>query len=214
MWITKKEAISIIAVSIILGFIISLIETLSIFLIALLTIFLVIIINVAAKKFISYYFEAETEVELWEIIHYLPWIFGFKKPRKFKKPFPAGAFIPIIIKIISFGYLNWLACLVFEVKPKVYRAAKRHGLYKFSEMTEYHLALIAAAGIAANLVFAIIGYLIGVPLFTKLNLYYAFWNMLPISSLDGNKIFFGSLTLWIFLVCIVLVGLFFGIFIV
>ena len=53
----------------------------------------------------------------------------------------------------------------------------------------------------------IISYLLGYPDFARLNLYLAFFNMIPISDLDGNKIFFGSIVLWSFLATIVLIGL-------
>ena len=107
-----------------------------------------------------------------------------------------------------------MASLVFEVKPKSYRAAKRHGLYTFSEMTEEHMGYIAAAGIFATLVFAVIGYLLGFTEFSKLSIYYALFNMFPISSLDGNKIFFGNIVLWSFLASLVVIGLLFMVFIV
>ena len=68
---------------------------------------------------------------MWEIERY-----GFKPDRHFKKPIPAGALFPLILGGLSLGYFKWLASLVFDVKAKTYRAAKRHGLYAFSEMTE------------------------------------------------------------------------------
>ena len=89
-----------------------------------------------------------------------------------------------------------MASLVFDIKPHVYRAAKRHGLYSYSEVNESHIGTIAAAGVLTNLVFAVIGYLLGFAYFSKINIYFAFFNMLPISELDGNKIFFGNLLLW------------------
>ena len=207
----KKEIIAIAIVALILAVTISLLKSLEIFLYTLLTVLLVIIINISAKKIASFYLDSEIEIKLWEIKRY-----GFKAHRYFKKPFPAGAFFPIIFSAFSFGCLNWMACLVFDIKPKIYRAAKRHGLYTFSEMTEYHIGLIAAAGILANLIFALIGYLLGLPEpmnFVKLNILFAFFNMLPISDLDGNKVFFGSLVLWSFLASMVLIGLFCIIFI-
>ena len=100
----------------------------------------------------------------------------------------------------------WLASLAFEIKPKVYRAAKRHGLYSFSEVTEFQIGLIAAAGVLINLIFAVVGYLAGFPMFAKLNVWLAFFNMIPLSNLDGNKIFFGSLVIWSFLASVVLIG--------
>ena len=209
-----KEISIIILVSVILAFALSLTSglNLTVFLYLLLSLFLIIILNVSAKKVAAYYLESEIDVRLWEIERY-----GFKPRQYFKRPIPAGVFFPLILIILSFGYVKWLACLVFEVKPKIYRAAKRHGLYSFTEITEYHMALIASAGIIVNLVFAIVGYLIGLPKemdFSRLSIYYAFFNMLPLSDLDGNKIFFGSLVLWSFLATLVLIGVFYSIFLV
>jgi Zn-dependent protease len=200
--LNTKEIASIIAITLILGVTISLIKTFEIFLYTLLAVFIILMINLLAKKIASFYLGTEIETKIWEIKRY-----GFKPKKHFKKPFPAGAFLPIIITAFSFGNLLWLASLVFDIKPKVYRKARRHGLYTFSEMSEDHIGLIAAAGIVTNLVFAVLGYLIGFSEFAKLNIYYAFFNMLPLSDLDGNKIFFGSIVLWSFLAALVLVGL-------
>jgi len=73
-------------------------------------------------------------------------------------------------------------------------------------MTEEHIGWIAAAGIAANLLFAVVGYLIGFSELARISIYFAFFNMLPLSDLDGNKIFFGSRILWSFLAALVLIG--------
>lgn len=200
--INKNEILAIGVITLILAFTISLLKSMEIFLYTLLTVFLIIAINLIAKKVVSFHFGTEIEVKIWEIKRY-----GFKPSRYFKKPFPAGAFFPIIVTAFSFGYLIWMASLAFEVKANIYRKAKRHGLYVFSEITEGHIGKIAAAGVLANLVFSILGYLIGYPDFARLNIYFAFFNMLPLSNLDGNKIFFGSVVLWSFLASIVLIGL-------
>jgi Zn-dependent protease len=107
-----------------------------------------------------------------------------------------------------------MASLVFDVKAKVYKAAKRHGQFSFSEITEFQIGLIAASGIILNFILAIAGYLIGFELFSKLNIYYAFFNMFPISNLDGNKIFFGNLTMWAFLATLTLIGMIATIFVI
>ena len=200
--INKNEILAIGVITLILAFTISLLKSMEVFLYTLLTVFLVITINLIAKKVVGFHFGTEIEVKIWEIKRY-----GFKPSRYFKKPFPAGAFFPIIVTAFSFGYLIWMASLAFEVKANIYRKAKRHGLYAFSEMTEGHIGQIAAAGVLANLVFSILGYLMGYPDFARLNIYFAFFNMLPLSNLDGNKIFFGSVVLWSFLASIVLIGL-------
>lgn len=216
--LTKKEITSIIIVTIILAFSITLMQSLDFFLRTLLFVFLIIIINLTAKKIAGYYFEAEVETKLWEMKRYglLGAISkGFYHPsKKFKQPIPLGAIMPIITKVLSLGYLNWLASLTFDVKAKKYRTAKRHGFYSFSEMTEFHIGLIASTGILANLFFAIIGYLIGATEFAHLNIYYAFFNMIPISDLDGNKILFGSILVWSFLISIVLIAIGFTFFVI
>jgi hypothetical protein len=208
--LNKKEIIVLGLVTIVLAFSISLLELTSFFQ-TLLMVFLILIINISAKKIASFYLDSKIEIKLWEISRY-----GFKTYRHFKKPFPAGAFLPIISKILLFPFKNlvWMASLVFDVKPKVYRAAKRHGFYSFSEITEKHMGIIAAAGITATLFSSLIGYLLNFPDFARLSIYYALFNMIPVSDLDGNKIFFGSLVLWSFLAALVLLGLLFAIFII
>lgn len=202
--INKKEIAKIIIISIIIGFSLSLIKNLksSFLLTSIIFVFFALSVNVITKKITSYYLDSEIEIDFWEIKR-----FGWRKGSTFKKPFPAGVFAPLISSVLTFGYLVWMSCLIFETKPKTYRAAKRYNLYTFSEMSEYHIGLIAAMGIIANLLFAIIGYLIGYPFFSKINIWLAFFNMIPISDLDGNKILFGSPLLWTFLGTIVLIFL-------
>lgn len=175
---------------------------------------LVILLNIFAKKIMAYKLDSEIEMKILEMkkIGFT----GMSHIKHLKKPFPIGAFLPIFSKIIFFPFksLVWMACLVFDIKPRIYRGARRYGLYTFSEMTEYHIGLIAASGIVINLISAIIGYFIGFPLFARLSIYYAFFNMIPISELDGNKIFFGSLVLWSFLASFVLIGMLLAIFMV
>ncbi len=177
----------------------------------LLAVSVVILANIFMKKFIAYRLDSEIEMRVWEIGKY-----GFTKDKHSKKPFPLGAFLPIISKIVLFPFKSfvWMASLVFDVKPRIYRGAKRFGLYTFSEVTEYHLGLIAASGIVINLILSVIGYFLGFPLFARLNIYYAFFNILPLSEFDGNKIFFGNLIMWAFLASLVLIGMLFAIFII
>lgn len=171
----------------------------------------VILGNVFAKKLMAYRLDSEIEMKIWEVGKV-----GFTKDKNDKKPFPLGAILPLISKIILFPFKSfvWMACLVFDIKPRIYRGAKRHGLYTFSEITESHIGIIAAAGIIVNLILAVIGYFAGFSLFARLNIYYAFFNMLPLSEFDGNKIFFGNLIFWSFLASLTLIGLLMAIFII
>ena len=216
--LNKKEIIIILVATIILTFVVSMAESTQAVKYAFVSILIILGLNILAKKITANYYDSQIEVKLWDIKRYgLFGVFtrGYIHPsRKLKRPFPAGAFFPILFAFFTFGTIKWMASLVFDVKAKIHRAAKRHGLWSFSEMTEYHIGLIAAAGITINLIAAIIGYLINQPEFAKLNIYFAFFNMLPISDLDGNKIFFGSKILWSFLAIITLIGTFYAIFLI
>ncbi len=201
--LTKKEFFTIIIISLILGVIISLVETLNLFLTTTLMIFLVIVINIFAKKIIGYWLDTDIEVKIWELRQ-----FGFKKHLHFKKHIQMGIFIPLIFKFLSVGLINWMACLTFDATGKVYRAARRHGIYSFSEVTEEEMGWIAGAGIIANLLFAVVAYLIGQETFAKLSITYAFYNVFPIFDFDGAKIFFGNIPFWSFLAILSCIGIF------
>ena len=202
----KKELFSIVSVALVLGTIISIssesIEAWQSYIFkAIGVVFLVIMINVIFKKIMAHYFQAEIEVSLWQ---FRRWIYpagkgrikGIKPHEYSKNWFPAGFFFPLIIKFLSVGLLNWMACLTFDVKGTIYRAARRWGMYQYSEVTEHEMAWIAFVGIFVNIVFAILAYLTNLPLFAKVNLLYAFYNSIPISNLDGTKMFFGYEKLW------------------
>ena len=212
----NKKEISIVGLTIVIfafltNISLNLIEDWKVFLFSILTFSIIILGNIFAKKIMAYRLDSEVEMQLWETGKF-PLI---AKPKK-TKPFPMGAFLPIATKIIFFPFTAffWMASLVFDVKPRIYRGSRKIGLYSFSNVTEYHVGLIAAAGISVNLIFAIIGYFLGFPLFSRLNVYFTLFNMIPISELDGNKIFFGSRLLWSFLASLVLIGMLFAIFII
>ena len=202
---TKKELASILVTTVVLGFTASLLRSWTIFLYSALSILVILAVNITAKEIAAYYLETNIEIRPWEISRY-----GFKPTSYFRKPLPAWLLFPLILAVISGGYIIWLATLVFEPKPKTHRVAKRHGLYSFSEMSEYDIGKIATAGIAANLVFAVMGYLIGLPgemNFVTLSIWFTFYNMLPVSDLDGNKTFFGSRIIWSVLAIIILIAI-------
>ncbi len=207
--LNPKEIIYIALASVIFALVISFLDSMIYFFYTLLAVFIVIMMNVFAKKIAAFALDSEIEVKLWEVKQY-----GFSPSQKFKSPFPFGALMPLIVGLLTFGHVKWMASLVFDVKAKVYRAAKRWGLYTFSEMTEYHIGLIAASGIFINLFLALVGYLVGFSDFARFNIYYAFFNMIPISDLDGNKIFFGNIVLWSFLAIITLISFAYSLFVI
>lgn len=200
MKIVKKEEILVILGSILILALSASMRNLKLFFWTLLSFFIILIVNIGAKKITAYYLDAQLETRIWEVKNFIP-----RKNKETTKQFPLGAFLPIVSSLLTLGYLVWLAPLTFEVKPKSSRVAKRVGLYNFSEMTEDHIAFIAAAGIIANLVLALIGYFAGFESFASFNILFAFFNLIPISTLDGNKIFFGKQSLWIILSVITLI---------
>ena len=202
----KKEIGLVVITTLILAFTISL-RNLGLFLWTILAVFIAIMINIISKKIISYKLDTEIEIDLLELQK-----FGVRPHQHFKKPAPIGLILPFIVMIISAGYFTWMGSLIFNVKSKIHRTAKRFGLYKFSEITEHHTGLIATSGVIANLIFALIGYIIGFSIFAKVSIYLAFFNMIPISNMDGNKIYFGNILIWSVLAAITLIALAYTIF--
>jgi hypothetical protein len=160
--------------------------------------FIIIILNVLTKKITAYYYEANLKTKFWAWYQ-----FGFAKKAHFKKPIPM-LWLPLILSFFTKGLLNfWFGILEFDVKARTERVSRRHGLYRFAEMTDWHIAIIAVSGIVINIIAAIISYIAGFELFTQLSIFYASWALVPLSSLDGSKIFFGSKKLWLTMLIIV-----------
>lgn len=177
--------------------------------------FLIIIgANVLVKKYIAYLFETDLRTKFWSIYQY-----HFKKGAHFRAPVYM-IWLPIFLSLISKGFIKWIPLLEFDISPRIERVARRHeGMYRFTEIVEWHVALIVMWGILTNLALAIIGYLLGGSLpggetFARLNIYYALWSLLPISGLDGTKMFFGSRVLWFSFSVIVLLFFVFSFFLV
>ena len=200
---TKEQVAEIIIIfvaAIILGITVSF-PSLSAVISSIIYFIVIITVNIAIKKFISYYLEAKVTTRFWSWYQ-----FGFTKQAHFKKPIPM-LWLPPLLSFVSKGYFLWLAILEFDIKAKSERVSKRHGLYRFSEITDWHIASIAAGGIALNLILGILGYLAGFEFFAKLSIWYAFWSIIPISGLDGSKILAGSRALWFTLLVIIAIFL-------
>lgn len=196
-----KELLIIVIALLVLAYSVSLVD-LNMFFINLLLIAIIVAISLIAKKMTARHYETDIKVKFWGVQQ-----FGLRENWKFKQPFPVGIFLPIILSFASYGHFYWLAALQFDEKPLPGRRAKRHGYYSFSELTEWHIGLIAASGVIACLIAAVIAYFIDYPYFmnfAKLSFLYAVYSLLPFGKLDGTKIFFGSYILWSALVIIAL----------
>jgi len=204
--ITGKEILSLLLALIVLAFsnsfknIIS--GNTSIFINSLLIFAIILIIYTLSKKLTAYNYETEEETKLWTFQRY-----GFYERSYFKTPIPIGIILSFILSILTFGYIKWFAVTESEVKTTPARAARRHDIYSFSEMTEYHLAVISSAGIFSMFILAIIAYFLNFPDLAKLSIFFASFNLLPLGKLDGTRIFLGSKLLYTFLVLIALISL-------
>jgi Zn-dependent protease len=152
----------------------------------------IVLIYVGARKLAARALDAEVEHELWAWQRY-----GFKPHQYAPRPIALGAVMPLVLSILSMGWFKVPTLFTYETEPLKRRASKRFGFYSFTEMTDWHIALIGASGIVALLVLSTISYLIpGAETLWQVAAYMAFWNMLPISKLDGAQIYFGSRVLW------------------
>jgi hypothetical protein len=151
-----------------------------------------VFLHVVAKKIAAYLLDADVEHRVWSVYRY-----GYKARWHFKREIPFGIAIPLLFTAISLGFVKFMGLLTYETRVLKIRAAKRFGQYSYTEMSEWHNGLIGAAGIVALLFLAVIAYFFPqLEYLSKLSVYYAFWNLLPISDLDGTQIFFGSRILW------------------
>ncbi|NPE27209.1 hypothetical protein HNV12_04375 [Methanococcoides sp. SA1] len=197
----NKEPFTVLLATIILALTVAFKEP-SIMYTAVLSFLIILTINILAKKIAAYHFETDITTKFWTWYQ-----FGFRKDMHFKTPIPM-VWLPLILTLFTKGFFFWLGILEFDVKAKPERAAKRHGLYRFTEITEWHMAWIAVWGIIANFVLAIFGYIAGFELFAKLSIYFIAWSIIPIGRLDGSKIFFTSRALWatIFTITLIILG--------
>jgi Zn-dependent protease len=150
---------------------------------------LVLAINIVVKKLAAFKLGCEVEVKPLTLYRY-----GFRKSDYFKYGLPAWLIWPVVVVWGSLGRVWWLAVSGFEVFATRSRIGR-----KFAELTEWDIAVIAAAGITANLIAALVAFIIGHEQFMLISLWFIFFNMLPFPAYDGGKIFFGRWVFWLFM---------------
>ncbi|MGV8131362.1 MAG: hypothetical protein ACP5N7_04670 [Candidatus Pacearchaeota archaeon] len=159
--------------------------------------------NIVSKKIVASRLDADVQHELWRMER-----FWFNPSDKLNKGVFAGVIIPVFVAIVSLGTIKLMTILTYETRALKRRAAKRFGPYSFTEMTDFHNALVGSAGIISALLITFITYwLPGSHWATiaRLSTFYAFFNMIPFSKLDGSQIYFGSRVLWSVLAIITLI---------
>ncbi len=162
---------------------------------------LIIGVHVLGKKWAAGLLDCDVEHKIWGVYRY-----GWRAHWHFEKEVPAGVIIPLLMLFFSVVFLwpigiiiKCMTILTYEVRVLKRRAARRFGPYSYTELTEWHNGLIGVVGIVGLMLLAVIAYFVGFGDLSRIVAYYIFWNMLPISNLDGTQIFFGNRILWLVL---------------
>lgn len=156
--------------------------------------FVVVILPLLIRKAFAYSFDASVKHRIWHFYR-----FGYRPWQHFIKEVPFGVVIPLVfafLGLLASFPLMILTFLTYETRALKHRAAKRFGFYSYTEMTDWHNALIGASAIVTLLVISLVGYFGNFEVLAKLAAYYAFWNMIPFGNLDGVQIYFGNRVLY------------------
>jgi len=196
MWFTTRREFNhavaaILILTIVLGFSFVLVSDWNMVSWAFITATIIIAVSIIAKKVAAHLLDSDVEHQLWTVENW-----GLKPHQHFENPVPASLIFPLLFTIISLGSWKIMTVLTYEARALKARAAKRFGFYSYAEMTEWHNGLIGAAGVIALLALSTVSYLVGFEFLARISAYYAFFNMVPLSKLDGTQIFFGSKVLW------------------
>ena len=114
------------------------------------------------------------------------------------KSLPIGIILSLIVTIVSNGALLFLAVGQYNL---LLSKATRFGR-KFVEVTDYEEAKIALAGPMTHVVLMVLAKMFNtygtLDQFIFINAALALFYMIPISKLDGTKVYFGSRLLYVF----------------
>lgn len=141
---------------------------------------------VVAQKFTAYKLDCRIKTKFITFRR-----FWFKKPYAFPFDFPAWFFLPLILTLISNGFINWLAILNFDIEPKPSRVRRR-----WQELTESDVGKIAISGPIAVLILGLFSKILGFTSFGILCAWLAFFALIPIGL--GFKILNSTRLTWIF----------------
>lgn len=194
----KKEGIIIVITILLMSLIVSYTQEYfdnNLFLINLLFSAVIVLVAVFAKKITASILDIEIEIKIWEFKRW--WI---TRTSELKKPVPIALILPILLSFLSGGVIKFLAFLQFDSKALPSKATKKYGMRRFSDVLDWDEALICFYSLIATLILALFMSFLGYNPYAKITIIYALSNILPISSLDGTKMFFGSRPLYIFAV--------------
>jgi len=161
---------------------------------------ILIFVYVFVRKGVAFLLDSSVEHRVWNVYQ-----FYFKPDYHFKKEVPFGIILPLLLSVFSLGIFKFPTFLTYETRALKQRAARRFGFYSFTEMTDWDNGLIGSSSIIALLAVSLIGYMLGFEYFSAMSAYFALFNMIPLSNLDGTQIFFGSRIIWSVLAFICLI---------
>lgn len=151
-------------------------------------------------KYWAYRHDSKVDYRLWVVNR-----FGFKKWERFdrsglKRGVPLGVIIAFIVTVLSNGLLYF--CAVGENEVIVNKKARTGR--KQIELNNYEDAIIQLSAVFANVFLMVLGMSVfswfgfDTSMFIKINFFIAVFAMIPLSRLEGAKIFFGSRNLYVF----------------
>lgn len=150
----------------------------------------------------------DTEYGLWNVKRYRlkpePAVVNFLGKSWIIKSIPAGAILSVLVTLVSKGKLFFVAIGSYDL---IIKKSSRFGKKTF-HITDYDEAKIAVVGPLVNVALMIIFQFFNsrgtFDNFVYINGMIAAFHMIPISSLDGAKIFFGSKIMYMFTLAFVL----------
>ncbi len=207
---TKREILHLFLSIVILGFVFGFDDgnksfILQNWILNLIRFIIIVAIIVLFREFVLKFFakrhNATSEYEIWNINRV--WF-----TKKLERGIPLGILMSIFLAIGSKGkfFFTAIGSHKFE-EYKTSRSGRKHPYLTYLEEMQ-----IASMGILSSLFLAIIVLIMGnysgfvVPNFVTVCFYMALLNMIPFSSLDGSKIFFGSILTYIFLLVFIFVA--------
>jgi hypothetical protein len=114
-----------------------------------------------------------------------------------KNKMPLGVILPLIFIFLSKGFLKIPAILSTDITSKPSKRLSR----EYAQASDVEEAKIALSGPLVALIIGLLAKTVPGSLastFTAINFNLAFWNMLPLPTLDGSKVYFGSRLMFFF----------------
>lgn len=206
----RKELAHLFAITLILGFVFGFDDGSSTFVLnnwlvnfgsACFIVFISLFFKEIVMKLFAMRYRTRVEIELWCAKQF--WFSRASKFERFKmkRGLPLGIFLALYLSFLSFGRIFFTA--VFNHQLTEDRNARIGRSWK--RLTEYEEAMIMLVGFLASMLLVIAAKILDFGRLYDVNLWLIVFNLLPISRLDGSKMFFSSRPMYIFFVAFFIV---------